>query len=78
MIISAHQIDFVPLPELYKQPFSPSDEVNSCNPVMLIGVSCTIIAAGRIDIVSNLFLLYFIAEPLAIKRSDSWQLVDMN
>ena len=44
VIIPTPRIDFAPLPEFYKQTFFPSDEVNSCIPVSLIRVSCTIIA----------------------------------
>ena len=47
VIIPTPRIDFTSLPELYKQTFFPSDEVNSCKPVSLIRVSCTIISARR-------------------------------
>ena len=47
VIIQTPRIDFNPLPELYKQTFFPSDEMNSCKYVSLIRVSCTIIAARR-------------------------------
>ena len=47
VITPSPRIDFAPLPELYKQTFLPSDEVNLCKPVSLIRVSCTIIAGRR-------------------------------
>ena len=47
VIIPTPRIDFAPLLEYYKQIFFPSDEVNSCKPVSLMPVSCTIIAARR-------------------------------
>ena len=47
VIIPIPRIDFAPLPELYKQTFLPSDEVNSCNNVSLIRVSGTFFAARR-------------------------------
>ena len=73
VIIPTPRIDFAPLPQLYKQTIFPSDEVNSYKPVSLIRVSCTIIAARRefIEIVRNVHLLYFIVEPLAVKRRES-------
>ena len=45
VIIPTVQIHFDPLPELHKQTFFPSDEMNLFKPVSLIHVSCTIIAA---------------------------------
>ena len=47
VIIPTSWIDLVPLPELYKQTFLRSYEVNSSNPVSLIRVSCTTIAARQ-------------------------------
>ena len=47
VIIPTPWIDLVLLPELYKQTFFRSCEVNSSNPVSLIRVSCTIIAARQ-------------------------------
>ena len=47
VILPTPRIDFDPTPELYKETFFPSDEWNSCKPVSLIRVSCTMIAARR-------------------------------
>ena len=47
VLILTPWINFALLPELYKQTFFPSSEVNSCNLFYLILVSCTLITARR-------------------------------